>query len=106
MEAVAETTARCFAKTIPKRDLELSLDKWKTRGEMLVRRLCTSYSFNEVDIAKALALFKGVIGDITGVSMSVCLKGPVKIAGQGGPRMISGFEPASLVNLREYTGYY
>ena len=106
MEPVAETTARCFAKTIPKRDLQLSLDKWKTRGTSLVKRLCTSLDLNSGDSEKALSLFKKVMADISDVSMMVCIKGPVSIAGQPGPRMVQGFEPTGLSMLREYEGYY
>ena len=106
MEPVAETAARCFAKTIPKRDIDLSVEKWSTRGDLLVRRLCTSANFTTADYDRAVALFKGLMADVAGVMGSVCLKGPVKIAGQDGPRMISGIEPPALMGLREYTGYY
>jgi hypothetical protein len=106
MEPVAETAARCFAKTIPRRDLELAIDKWNTRGKLLVRRLCTSANFTDADLAKANDLFKRLMIDITDVMRTMCLKGPVSIAGQEGPRMISGYEPPALENLREYKGYY
>ena len=106
MEPVAETAARCFAKTIPKRDVELSLDKWRGRGDMLVRRLCTSANLTEAEVSTAITLFKKVMSDIADVMGSTCFKGDPKIAGQEGPRMITGFEPAALNNLREYTGYY
>ena len=37
IEPVAETTARCLAKTIPERDLDISLEKWSTRGNVLIK---------------------------------------------------------------------
>ena len=106
MEPIAETTARCFAKTIPKRDLQLSLGKWTERGSLLVKRLCTSLNLSDSDLQKANALFKQVVADITDVSMTVCMKGPVTVGGNPGPRMVQGYEPAKLSLLREYNGYY
>lgn len=106
LEPIAETTARCFAKTIPNRDLQLSFDKWSERGTMLLKRLCTSLSINDRERKDVLNLFSLFIKDIKSVAESQCLKGPVSIAGQPGPRMIGGFEPAALHNLREYKGYY
>lgn len=104
IEPVSETVARCFAKTVPKRDLEISIDKWAKRGDMLVRRLCTSYDLD--DAKEARSLFSGLIADITDILMTTCLKGPVTIAGEDGPRMVQGREAATTMNMGEYKGYY
>jgi hypothetical protein len=106
MEPIAETTARCFAKTIPKRDLDLSLDKWNTRGTMLVKRICSSLNLSDADYKKALSLFKALLSDITDIAYTVCTKSGAIIAGQPGPRMVQGYEPATLSMLREYKGLY
>ena len=106
LEPVAETCARCFAKTIPKRDLDLSFEKWTTRGSFLLRRLCTSFTFNEADKAAAADLFSKVLADVKDVAYSKCLKGDAVIAGQPAPRMVSGYEPEGNILLREYNGYY
>jgi hypothetical protein len=106
MEPIAETTARCFAKTIPKRDLQLSLEKWAGRGSFLVKRLCTSLNLSDSDSQKGNMLFKQVMEDISDVANTVCFKGAVSIAGEPGPRMVQGFEPGSVSMLREYDGYY
>jgi len=106
MEPIAETTARCFAKTIPRRDLQLSLDKWADRGSLLVKRLCTALNLSDSELQKANGLFKQVVADITDVSMTVCMKGPVTIGGNPGPRMVQGYEPTTVSLLREYNGYY
>lgn len=106
MEPIAETTARCFSKTIPKRDLDLSLEKWSSRGTSLVKRICTSIHLSESEHNSALSLFKAVILDVTSVAYSVCQKKDVIIAGQPGPRMVHGFEPPALSMLREYKGLY
>jgi hypothetical protein len=106
LEPIAETTARCFAKTIPKRDLQLSFDKWNERGTMLLKRLCTSLKLSERERTDVLNLFSLFIKDIESVAVEECLKGAATIGGQAGPRMIGGFERAGLYNLREYKGYY
>jgi hypothetical protein len=106
MEPVAETAARCFAKTIPLRDVDLALEKWKGRGNLLVKRQCTSVNLNEAEASTALKLFSGVMTDLAGVMKTVCVVGEPSIGGKAGPRMIQGFEPAAIHNLRAYDGYY
>lgn len=106
MEPIAETTARCFSKTIPKRDLDLSLDKWSSRGTMLVKRICTSLQFSDAKYNQALSLFKSLIADVKDVAYTVCQNKNVMIAGKDGPRMVQGYEPSRLSMLREYKGLY
>jgi len=54
VEPIAETTGRCFAKTLGPRDLGLAFDKWTSRGEFLIQKLCTAYKLSpkEVDTAQ------------------------------------------------------
>ena len=106
IEQVSETVARCFAKTVPKRDLDIILNKWSTRGDMLISRLCTSYDLEPAQTNNTKTLFTALINDITDILMTVCLKGPVTIAGDEGPRMIEGRQEPGLLNMGEYNGYY
>lgn len=106
MEPVAETAARCFAKTMPKRDLDLSFDKWSQRGDLLVRRLCTSYDLSASDMAEAKRLFKAAMADFMDVAYGVCLKGDATIAGEPAPKLLQGVEPAGLSYHMDYKGYY
>jgi hypothetical protein len=106
IEPVAETAARCLAKTIPPRDLDIILDKWTRRGKEIVRRLCTSYKLSDTEVNKANVYFKGVIEDISDIAKSRCLKGEVEIAGTKGPREINPYEPPGLTELKPYDGYY
>ena len=106
MEPVSETVARCFAKTIPKRDVQLIVDKWSKRSDMLVRRLCTAYSLSESEVQTAVKLLGKVLADVSDVLTTVCFKGPVTIAGEPGPRMVHGVEPTQNTNLGTYGGYY
>jgi hypothetical protein len=107
MEPIAETTARCFAKTIPQRDLALSLDKWGSRGTFLIKRLCTSENLSDSEEKEALRLFGDAMADINDIALGVCCNsGKVMIAGEQGPRMVTGYEEPALSGLREYKGYY
>jgi len=106
MEPIAETAARCFAKTIPKRDLQLSFDKWKKRGTHLVKRLCTSYKLAGEDLKMAYDLFNAAMNDFAAVAGDVCFVGDITIGGAPGPRVLSGLEPAGLSFHMDYKGYY
>lgn len=106
IEPVAETTGRCFAKTISPRDLGLSLDKWTARGELLVQRLCTEYRLNAKEVEKVQALLRAVIRDVTDIARGACLQGEPMIAGKPGPRDAHPHESEEYAVLGEYTGYY
>ena len=73
IEPVAETTARCLAKTIPERDLDISLDKWSTRGRLLIRKLCTSVRLTDSEIKEATSKFKIHMDDISDIAKDKCL---------------------------------
>jgi hypothetical protein len=106
MEPIAETTARCFAKTIPPRDLDLAFDKWSKRGGFLITRLCTSTNLTESEVIKAEGLFRAFIADIKDVAQKACLTGTPTIQAQPqlSPRDARAFDPGS--SGREYFGYY
>lgn len=106
IEPISETTARCFAKTIPSRDLEISLEKWGKRGKELIRRLCTSMNLTEMESAQADTLFGSLMRDVSDVARSVCLSGEPTINGKVAPRQAGGYEPPALQELGEYKGYY
>lgn len=106
IEPIAETTGRCFAKTISPRDLGLSLDKWTARGELLVQRLCTAYRLNAREVEKAQSLLRAVIRDVTDIARGACLQGEPMIAGKPGPRDAHPHESEEYAVIGEYTGYY
>jgi hypothetical protein len=106
IEPIAETTGRCFAKTISPRDLEIAFDKWNTRGELLIRRLCTAYRLKPEEVEKAGKLFAYVLRDVKDIARGACLAGEPMIAGKPGPREPHPFEEPKFAELGEYTGYY
>ena len=106
IEPVAETTGRCFAKTIPERDLSLSFDKWKTRGRFLISRLCSASDMTPVEKGKMDSLFDQVLVDVYDIAQQRCLAGTPTIDAKATPRDVGAFSPPALDDLREYTGYY
>lgn len=104
IEPIAETTGRCFAKTVSPRDLELAFDKWTNRGELLIRRLCTSYRLSEKEVIMTQTLFQTFIRDVKDIARGACLQGEPMIAGKPGPRDPHPYEKPS--DLGDYTGYY
>lgn len=106
IEPIAETTGRCFARTIPPRDLELSFDKWISRGELLVKRLCTEFRLSTAEVQEAEKLFRALIRDVKDIARGVCLAGEPSIAGKPGPREAHPFADPSLDSYGPYTGYY
>ena len=106
IEPIAETTGRCFSKTISPRDLELAFDKWNSRGEHLVRRLSATKRFSGEEINKSEALFRAVIRDVKDIARGSCLQGTPMIAGKPGPRDPWPYESPKYSEYGEYKGYY
>ena len=106
IEPVAETVGRCFAKTIPPRDLSLSFDKWKTRGRFLIQRLCSAAEMTSSEIGGINSQFDAVLVDVYDVAQQKCLAGTPEIEGKPTPRQVDSFSPPGIQDLSEYTGYY
>ena len=106
IEPVAETTARCFAKTISPRDLTIILDKWNSRGETLVKKLCTTHSLSPDEVNMAQKLFRSFSRDIADIARSSCLQGEPTIAGKPGTRDAHPYEKPENAELGPYNGYY
>ena len=106
IEPVAETTARCFAKTIPPRDLDIIFDKWEQRGNVLLRRLCSSYDVSPDDNNKLKKSFTAMVVDVKDVASSVCFVGTPIINGKAQGRTTSGYEPPEIIDLGPYQGRY
>ena len=105
IEPVAETTGRCFAKTLSPRDLELSIEKWTGRGQALVRRLSASYRLSPADVEKAQALFQAMARDVADVARSTCMP-DTGVATPAGPRDPAGRPEPGVEQTSEYKGYY
>jgi hypothetical protein len=106
IEPIAETTGRCFAKTVSPRDLEISFDKWTDRGEKLIRMLCTAMGFNGEELDKAHKLFISFTRDVKDIARGKCLQGDPSIAGKLAPRDAGPYEAPELAELGPYNGYF
>ena len=106
IEAIAETTGRCLAKTIPPRDLDISMDKWTDRGGFLIRRLCTSYSLSNTEAGQMESTFQTFIRDVYDTAREKCLQKEPLIAAKGGPRDPSPFSVGNDPQIGEFSGYY
>jgi hypothetical protein len=106
VEPIAETTGRCFAKTLGPRDLGLAFDKWTSRGEFLIQKLCTAYKLAPKEVDTAQELFRFVIRDVRDIANGTCLEGDPKIAGKPGPRDAHPFESSAYDVIGTYDGYY
>jgi len=104
-ENPADTVARCFTKSIPIRDLDITFGTWKQRGVSLLNRLCTSYSLSSRESEQAMNHFSSLWSDVLDIAKNVCIPSE-KISEYGSPRDPRGFTPESLEVLRPYTGYY
>ena len=106
IEPIAETTARCFAKTMSPRDLGIAFDKWTSRGEDLVRRLCTSYGFDGKELDEANKYFQALVRDVHDIARGACLVGEPYIMGKKGPRDVGEHDTTDPSTYGPYTGYY
>jgi len=106
VEPIAETTGRCFAKTLGPRDLGLAFDKWTSRGEFLIQKLCTAAKLAPKEVDTAQELFRFVIRDVRDIANGTCLEGEPKIAGKPGPRDAHPFESSAYDVIGTYDGYY
>jgi hypothetical protein len=106
MEPVAETTARCLAKTIPPRDLGLAFDKWSSRGKTLLSRLCTSYNATPEQYKSLDGKFAFVIKDVKALAEQMCLQGEPMIMGKKVGREVAGHTSEDLEELGPYKGLY
>jgi hypothetical protein len=104
IQPVADLTARCFTKTIPERDLSIQFIKWRDFGIDMVRRLCTAAEFGEGQVKQAEQLFLTAWSDAYDVASIQCLK--TVTDDKLSPHEAAPRVPESIMNLREYDGYY
>jgi hypothetical protein len=106
IEQVSETTARCLAKTIPPRDLNLIFEKWQKRGTELLSHLCTAANLTAQEEKQAEVTFAALWADVYSVAKDQCLnsKAAAKIAGQDQEREPSPYAAPALTESGPYKG--
>jgi hypothetical protein len=93
---------------MPPRDLEIIFDTWKTRGLVLLDKLCTSYNLTSLEEDSANKAFAALWTDTRALAQGVCL-GSVdesKTSQNGSPRDLRGYMPEKIRDLGKYLGYY
>ena len=104
-ENPADTVARCFTKSIPPRDLDITFGTWKQRGLVLLNKLCTSYNLSPSETENATQNFTGVWIDVFSIAKNACSP-PAEGAANESPRDVKGLTPVSVDELGPYNGYY
>lgn len=103
-EAVANTVARCFTKSLPMRDLDITFGTWKERGYVLLNKLCTSYNLTNSESEKVRKHFKTCWMETFIVAKELC--GPAEGKESVNPRDLNGLPSEKIKDLGTYTGYY
>lgn len=106
VEPISETTGRCFAKTLPPRDLDMAMDKWTTRGSFLILRLCSSFTLKDTEASKIEESFQAFMRSIYDLSRNKCLQQEPLDVSKRGPRDPHPFSVKTDAMIGEYTGYY
>jgi len=104
-ENPADTVARCFTKSMPVRDLDITFGTWKERGLVLINRMCTSYKLLSSDSERVTKHFNALWSDVFDIAKNVCSP-PEEGPAPGSPRDPKGFTPESVGELGSYNGYY
>jgi hypothetical protein len=104
-ENPADTAARCFTKSIPPRDLDITFGTWKQRGLDLIRRLSTAFSLSSNESDEAARLFTAAWMDVFSIAKNACSP-PAKAPEHGSPRDPKGHMLESVQELGPYNGYY
>jgi len=103
-ETPSDTVARCFTKSVPIRDLDISFGTWKDRGLLLLNKLCTSYNLSDAESENTKKFFHACWRDTFSVAKELCVVPESKASSN--PRDLNGLIPDALKALGIYKGYY
>ena len=104
IKSVGDLTGQCFSKTIPERDLNLQIIKWRNSGSTLIHRLCTTCGLTEAQVRNAENIFGSFINDIEGVATAKCIGTiPKEEKGRFDPEAST---TSDINGLRKYDGLY
>jgi hypothetical protein len=105
-ENPADTVARCFTKSIPPRDLDITFGTWKKRALTLINRLCTSYKLCVRESENVVKHFNNLWLDVFAIAKNACVPSSQDGSSFVSPRDVRGFTPETVEELGAYTGYY
>lgn len=101
---VGELCGMCLQQTVSTRDLDLLFEAWRTRGDVLLRKLCTAYGMSESDALFAEKHWLVLWTKVYDISSIQCVK-PLPLIALG-PRDATPFEPENLRDTRSYDYRY
>jgi hypothetical protein len=112
LQPITETISMCFAKNIPKRDLDMIMGKYKQRGMVLVGRLGSAQGLPVSTIKSYEGAFMSSITDVASLAEQGCL-GQHENAMTGGPSVsltgvgrVEGTTSDDVSTLQPYDGYF
>jgi hypothetical protein len=101
---VADLAGQCNAKTVPKRDLDITFETWRGRANYLLRRLCTQANMDQGTVAALEKKLMDAWHDVYNIATSQCL-GSIP-SGQLLPRDAAPHTPTDIKDLGNYKGYF
>ena len=112
LQPITETISMCFAKNIPKRDLDIIMGKYKQRGMVLVGRLGSAQGLPVSTIKSYEGAFMSSMTDVISLAEQGCL-GQHENAMTGGPDVsltgvgrVEGTTTDDVSVLQPYDGYF
>jgi hypothetical protein len=112
LQPITETISMCFSKNIPKRDLTLVMDKYRSRGVVLINRLAASQNVPVATIKSFESAFMTSMTDVISLAEQGCL-GQHENALTGGPAVsllgvgrVEGVTSDDVSVLKPYDGYF
>ena len=112
LQPITETMSMCFAKNLPKRDLDLIFGKYRTRGIDLIHKLCLSQNKSDRELAAHEKSFGSAMDDVTALAEQVCVGSSNPLLEGGGTvsmnevGRVEGVTTGDVADLRPYDGYF
>ena len=103
-EPLANTVARCFTKSVPARDIDITFSTFNDRGLALLNKLCTSYTLSNEESDRAKGFFMTCLMETLMIAKETCIK--PQAAESENPRDLKGLMAKKIKDLGEYKGYY
>lgn len=101
---VGELCGMCLQQTISARDLDIMMESWRSRGLVLLRKLCTAYQMSETDALFVEKQWTTVWSQAYDITTTHCVKSlPSAVLS---PRDVTPFEPEQLQDRRSYDYKY
>ena len=98
MEPPATIVGRCLRNAVNQRDIDLIIEKFKGRGLVLIKQLCTG------DVKEASAEFDKVVARLQFAMTTFCLTPQPSMDRPTGPRDLGFWEPKNVADLDQYVG--